>query len=143
MRAPPSAANAALPRRIVCAVYEALLLVAVLWCAALPLELLVAHSGTPHSRPLFQVYLVFIAGVYFVSQWVRGGQTLAMKTWRLRVVDLEGRPVKIRQALLRYIAAVAGVALAGVGFIWAFFDPERQFLHDRIARTRIVRLAER
>lgn len=143
MRPAPSAPVAALSRRLVCAVYDALLLAAVLWCAALPLQLIETALETPHSRPLFQVYLVLVAAVYFVWQWVRSGQTLAMKTWQLRVVDLDRGALKVPQALLRYVAAVAGVGLAGVGFMWAFFDPEQQFLHDRIARTRIVRVPER
>lgn len=119
-----------------------MLLAAVLWCAALPLQLIEASLGAAHNRALFQVYLVLVAGVYFVWQWVRAGQTLAMKTWRLRLIDIDGRAVNVRQAMLRYVAALAGTGLAGLGFIWAFFDPEQQFLHDRIARTRIVRLAE-
>ena len=142
MQRPSTAPLAALPRRLACLVYDGLLLTAVLWFAALPLQLVEAGVGASHSRPLFQVYLVVIAGVYFIWQWVRSGQTLAMKTWRLRLVDAAGREVAFPQALLRYVVAVAGVALAGVGFIWAFFDSQRQFLHDRIARTRIVHLTE-
>ena len=143
MQSPPSAPLAALPRRLACLVYDGLLLTAVLWFAALPLQLVEAGMGASHSRPLFQAYLVVIAGIYFVWQWVRSGQTLAMKTWRLRLVDAAGRRITLPQALLRYVLAVAGVALAGVGFIWGFFDPQRQFLHDRLARTRIVHLTER
>lgn len=125
-----------------CLVYDGLLLTAVLWFAALPLQLIEAGLGTPHSRSLFQVYLVLVGGVYFIWQWVRTGQTLAMKTWRLRVIDASGRKITLPQALLRYVVAIGGGALAGVGFIWALFDSQRQFLHDRIARTRIVNFTE-
>lgn len=143
MPSPPSAPLAALPRRLVCLIYDGLLLTAVLWFAALPLQLLEAGVGASHSRTLFQLYLVVVAGIYFMWQWLRSGQTLAMKTWRLRLVDAGGRDLTFQQALLRYGVAVAGAALAGVGFIWAFFDSQRQFLHDRVARTRIVHLTER
>jgi uncharacterized RDD family membrane protein YckC len=135
--------TAPLARRLASLVYEALLLAAVLWCAALPLELIEAGLEASFARPLFQAYLVFVSGVYFVPQWVRGGQTLPMKTWRLRLVDREGRAATLRQAALRYIAALAGLLLAGIGFLWALFDRDHQFLHDRIARTRIVRIPQR
>ena len=119
--------------------YEALSLAAVLWAAALLYSVLERHFGGAHARALFQAYLIAVTGVYFIPQWVRGGQTLAMKTWRLRLVRQAGGPVSVQQALARYLAALLGVLLFGAGYLWAFVDPERQFLHDRIARTRIVR----
>ena len=144
MRKSPSAEGLApLSRRLLALLYDALLLAAVLWCAAIPLELVLAGLGAPHVRPLFQAYLVTVSAVYFVWQWTRGGQTLAMRTWHLRLVDAAGGALTVRQALLRYVAAFAGFALAGTGFLWAFFDRDRQFLHDRIAQTRIVRAPQR
>jgi uncharacterized RDD family membrane protein YckC len=65
-----------------------------------------------------------------------------MKTWRLRLVDASGRPLRPTQAVLRYLAAWPCVLIGGVGFLWALLDPEKRFLHDRIAGTRIVRVAE-
>jgi uncharacterized RDD family membrane protein YckC len=63
-----------------------------------------------------------------------------MKTWRLRLVAADGSALSVRQAALRYVVALAGMLLAGVGFLWALFDRDHQFLHDRLARTRIVRV---
>jgi uncharacterized RDD family membrane protein YckC len=91
-------------------------------------------------RPLFQLYLACAAGAYFIWQWVRGGQTLPMKTWRLRVVTRDGTGVPLPQACARYVIAAAGLLLFGAGFAWALADRERQFLHDRVAGTRIVRV---
>lgn len=135
-----AAAPARLLRHLLCLLYESLLLIAVLWLAGLPLTLLEAHLGFPHVRPLYQSYLALVAGTYFVWQWVRGGQTLAMKTWRLRLVARGGNAVTIRQATLRYAAALAGLAVFGAGFVWALFDRDGLFLHDRIAGTRIMRV---
>jgi uncharacterized RDD family membrane protein YckC len=99
-----------------------------------------AQVGTGHIRLLFQLYLASIAGVYFVCQWrSRSGQTLAMKTWRLRLVTRQGSPVGMHQACARYLIALLGLLLFAAGFLWACLDSERQFLHDRIAGTRIVR----
>jgi len=138
----PEGESAAAPfgRRVASLVYEALLLAAVLWCAAVPFQMIEAGLGAPHARPLFQAYLVLVSAVYFVAQWARGGQTLPMKTWRLRLVAADGSALSVRQAALRYVVAFAGLLLAGVGFLWALFDRDRQFLHDRLARTRIVRV---
>jgi uncharacterized RDD family membrane protein YckC len=61
-----------------------------------------------------------------------------MKTWRMRIVDERGRPLTARRAVARYALAAAGIALAGTGYWWAFLDRDRQFLHDRLAGTRIV-----
>ena len=62
-----------------------------------------------------------------------------MKTWKLRLVSADGGPVSVRRAALRYLLACLSVALAGAGLVWAAFDRDRQFLHDRLAGTRIVR----
>lgn len=115
-----------------------MLLLALLLAGALPFVLISAGADRIAARPLFQIYLVALAGVYFAWQWRHGGQTLAMKTWRLRVVTREGGPLTWPSAARRYLFALCGTLLAGVGFLWALVDRERQFLHDRLAGTCIV-----
>ena len=61
-----------------------------------------------------------------------------MKTWRLRLVTRDGGPLMLRHALARFVFALGGSLLLGAGFVWAVADRERQFLHDRLAGTRIV-----
>lgn len=119
-------------------------------------------SGGP-GRSLLQALLVLLLGAYFVRCWTHGGQTLAMKTWKLRLVRPDGGAVALRAAIARF--AIAGLALgtgaaaaiwlwqhpgsmygwaaavpAAIDLAWAAFDRERQFLHDRLARTRVVRV---
>ena len=137
MREDAGGTLAPLPRRLASLAYETLLLAAVLFCAAVPFAFIESALALPHVRPVYQICLGGIAGVYFVWQWLRGGQTLAMKTWRLRLVSAGGGPLTHRQAWLRYVAALG---LFGVSFVWALFDREGQFLHDRIAGTRIIRV---
>ena len=79
-------------------------------------------------------------GIYFIWCWLRAGQTLAMKTWRLRVIDAQsGRSLRPLQAFVRYgmgwICWPTGLAL-----LWSFLDPDKQFLHDRMAGSRIILL---
>ena len=74
---------ASLQRRALALIYEALLLVALLLISSLPFVMLAREAGWADARPLFQVYLVAMTGAYYAWQWKRGGQTLALKTWRL------------------------------------------------------------
>jgi uncharacterized RDD family membrane protein YckC len=98
-----------------------------------------AQSGLP--RLVFQVYMLAVCGTYFVFCWARSGQTLPMKTWHIRLVTEQGQPLTVERAFRRYLLAVLGV-VSGIGVLWAFIDRDRQFLHDRLAKTRIVRIEE-
>lgn len=125
-------------RRIASMVYESLLLAAVLFIAAF-VYILFRNPRAPGGMIFFQLYLLLVIGAYFLWFWTHGGRTLAMKTWRLRLVRADGGPVGLARGALRLLVASAGVACFGIGIVWAFWDPERQFLHDRIAGTRLVR----
>lgn len=132
-------------RRLASFLYDLLLLVPVLFVASfIPLVASLAVFGRQPDLSgglfmwLFYLYLLGGAGIYFTWSWRRGGQTLAMKTWRIRVVAASGRPVGGAQAWLRYVLALVGLAAGGLGFLWALFDADRQFLHDRLAGTRLV-----
>ena len=129
---------AGLGRRFLSLAYEALLLAAVLLAGALAFTALAGHLDPALARPALQVMLLLLAGGYFVWQWHRGGQTLPMKTWRMRLVTAGGEALTVRHALRRFVFAVTGTLLGGGGVFWAFFDRDRQFLHDRLAGTRIV-----
>jgi len=138
-QARPEAPSASLARRALALLYEALLLSAVFLVAALPYVLMTHTVDAIVARPLFQLYLVAVAAAYFVWQWRRGGQTLPMKTWRMRIVTRAGAPLGLRHALTRFLFALAGCALAGAGFLWALVDSDGLFLHDRLAGTRIIK----
>ncbi len=131
--------RAPLSRRALSLVYETLLLIALALAGSLPLVMLTHDMNDGLARLLLQVYLVALTGAYFTWQWLRGGRTLAMKTWRLRVVTRDGAPLTWRHALKRYLLALAGTLALGAGFLWALLDREGLFLHDRLAGTKIVR----
>jgi uncharacterized RDD family membrane protein YckC len=63
-----------------------------------------------------------------------------MQTWKLRIVTADGNPVSLQQGWLRYALAWPSVLCGGVGLLWALVDRDRQFLHDRLAGTRIILL---
>jgi uncharacterized RDD family membrane protein YckC len=135
---PASSPSAPLLRRALSLFYEALLLAALLMIGALPFVLLTHDADRIVVRPLFQIYLTGLAASYFGWQWLHGGQTLPMKTWRLKLVTREDGPLTLSHAARRLLFACAGVLALGVAFLWVFIDPDRLFLHDRLAGTRIV-----
>jgi uncharacterized RDD family membrane protein YckC len=115
-------------------VYEAVLLFAVGFFAAWLLFFASggrdATAGWP--RHLLQLFIGAVFAGYFLWCWLRGGQTLAMKAWRIRLVDVT--PLK---ALLRFALALLTVPTL-ISIVWSLFDREGQFLHDRLVGTRLI-----
>jgi len=128
---------AGLLRRLAALAYEAVLLFAIVFVAAYLFIAFAGRSPTGFLRWLFFAYLISICGAYFVFCWVRSGQTLAQKAWGLKVTAVDGSLLGSRTATMRYLLALVSVG-TGVGLLWAIFDPERQFLHDRLCGSRIV-----
>lgn len=128
-------------RRLTAMLYEGLVVFSILLIGfLLPQIVLFGFDITASGRQLWgHVFLLLM--VYFVWCWLNGGQTLPMKTWKLRIVGEQTHHLRPAQALLRYFAAWPSILLFGVGIIWALFDRDQQFLHDRIAGTRIVSIA--
>lgn len=145
-------------------IYEAILLFGVVAITGLIFAVLVEQRHALYLRHGLQICLLAAITLYFVWFWTHGGQTLAMKTWRIRLVTKDGSEVKIKRAIGRYLLAwlwiFPGLALASVLdaekwmlvliptaniVLWAltiYLDPQRQFLHDRIVGTRLVRVAD-
>jgi len=117
--------------------YEGILLIPVLFIAAYLFLALIQTARTPPLQLLFRFWLLAVVGVYFVYCWRNGGQTLAMKTWRIRVARKDGSALSTRQASARFFLALCSLLLCGAGFWWGFVDRERQFLHDRLIGSRL------
>ncbi|MCL2590508.1 MAG: RDD family protein [Betaproteobacteria bacterium] len=134
---------AGLRRRLVGMLYELVLLVGILAVGfLLPWMLLFSQLGLKNPPAwmgwLELLHVLALLGAYFVYSWHRLGQTLAMRTWRLRVVAANGNKLSWGRAFLRYVLAWPSVLCFGVGILWAFFDLDNLFLHDRLAGTRVV-----
>lgn len=128
-----------LRRRLACNLYESLVLIAVLFVAAFPVAALMSQLPPHIGVNLLRIYLFIVAGLYFTLFW-RRGQTLAMKTWGIRLVAADGGPPSRAQVWLRYLLASLNLALLGVGWWAALLRHDRQFLHDRYAKTRLIRI---
>jgi uncharacterized RDD family membrane protein YckC len=116
--------------------YEGVLVFAIVFVAAYLFIALARDTPSGWLRIAFYIYLLCICGGYFVFCWVRTGQTLAQKTWNLRLTNLDGSLLRPRRAILRYLLALPSIG-SGIGLLWALIDPERQFLHDRLVGSRL------
>lgn len=133
----PLAETPGILRRLTSMLYETLLLTAVLFIAGFVFTAAFHSPLPPVLRFVFQLYLLLVTAFYFIWYWLHGGQTLPMKTWHLRIVSTDGRPLGLKQACLRFLLALISVGL-GFGILWALFDRERLFWHDRMAGTKVV-----
>jgi uncharacterized RDD family membrane protein YckC len=151
-----------LARRMACWLYEGVLMFGVMFIAGYLFSALSQSRHALDNRHALQAFLFVVFGIYFTWFWAHG-QTLAMKTWHIRVVDRAGKPVSQRRALLRYVlswiwwlpplatgaafslpsAETAVIAIGWVAF-WALssrLHPAGQFWHDALAGTRLVHKA--
>lgn len=148
-----------LKRRMACWLYEGLLMFGVVFIAGYLFGTLSQTRHALNNRHGLQAFLFLIFGIYFVWFWAKG-QTLAMKTWNIRVLTAAGQPVSQSRALIRYLlswvwllpplALIAPFALStgetallviGWVMVWALlsrFHPQKQFWHDALAGTRLV-----
>lgn len=126
-------------RRVACMLYESLLLLGVL-SVTFMVPHLILGMGFNVTLPgwILMTHVFIVLGVYFVWFWSHGGQTLPMQTWKIQLTTVTGTSPTLGRMLLRYALAWPGLIYFGVGLIWALFDRDRQFLHDRLAGTRLV-----
>lgn len=128
-------------RRIICLLYEFLILLAIIFIASFIFHLVFRDTNASYFKPLYQLYLSFVMGYYFIWFWTHGGQTLAMQAWKIRIVTSEGQMLSNRKAIIRYLLAVTGTLFLGAGFLWALIDREHLYLHDRLTGTRLIKIA--
>jgi uncharacterized RDD family membrane protein YckC len=143
----PALSPAPLWRRLAAAVYDLFPLLA-LWMATAGLFLLAAHGDVDAAHPpaayryALRVALLVVTAAYFVLSWSRGGQTIGMRAWRLRVVAADGGALPWPRALLRFAVAVPALLAGGLGFLWCLVEREQRGWHDLAARSAVIRLPE-
>lgn len=156
---PTSLTAPTLPRRMACWLYEGMLMFGVVFIAGYLFSTLTQTRHGLDNRHALQAFLFLVFGIYFTWFWAKG-QTLAMKTWHIRVVDRQGRPLTQARALWRYVLSwiwwlpplatralfdlpalevmVLALGWVAVWTVLARFHPQRQFWHDAWAGTRLV-----
>lgn len=138
--------------RMLALLYDLLPVIALWFLVAVPFILLdaalhgdVRHNIAPYSVLWWMQWLACwgATGLYATLSWRRGGQTLGMRPWRLRVTGLDGAPAPWRCLWLRYAIGCVSLLAAGAGFWWAWFDREHSTWHDRFSGTRMARMPKR
>lgn len=130
-----------LARRFGAMLYD-LLILAALWMvtATICLGLTGGQMDVQHPPWWQRLALLAVSVGYFVLSWSRGGQTIGMRAWRLRLRTLDGGSVPVTRALVRTVLASLSLALAGAGFWWAWFDRRHLTVHDRLCETVVQRI---
>ncbi len=103
------------------------------------------HNIAPFSAAWWLLWAACwtVAGLYATFSWRRGGQTLGMRPWRIRVTAAGGGSPSSSQLWTRYAVGTLSLLLGGLGFWWAWLDRERLTWHDRASGTRMARVAKR
>ncbi len=150
-----------LARRMAAFLYEGVLLFGVVMVAGYLYSSLTQQRNALQGKHGLQAFLFVVLAIYFVGFWSRGGQTVAMRAWNIRLVDRRDQAVSQPRALLRYLLgwlwflpALAAIQLAGwtsgpamfsaiaagvAGYAGlALLRPDRQFWHDAACGTRLV-----
>ena len=131
--------NTTLMRRIAAMLYDALLILAVLFLSTLPF--IAVRDGEPVETTdnlIYQLVLGVVIYVFFVGFWIRSGRTLGMQSWRLQLQSADGGPVSFGVATIRFFASLLSWLPLGLGFLWSLWDKDKLTWHDRLSGTRIV-----
>lgn len=137
----PDPPTAPLWRRLAAGAYDVLPLAA-LWMAAGAIALPFGREGFIAPGTLwFQLLLLAVTVAYYAASWKRGGQTIGMRAWRVRVRSADpAQPLGWGRALLRFAVALASLGALGIGVLWALIDARGRMWHDVVAKTVVVRV---
>lgn len=136
--------NAGLARRFAAVLYDCLLVLAVLVLIAGIFLIVTGGDAEALRKDLFYRFtLVGTIYLFFVGYWSRVGRTLGMQSWGLQLETVDGKIPSPMAATVRFFAAMLSWAVAGLGFFWQLWDPEKLTWHDHLSKTRLVHYPRR
>jgi uncharacterized RDD family membrane protein YckC len=125
--------------RLAAMLYDGLLMLA-MWFVIAGIAVAINGGEQVGSNNLFLPSIMFIVWIWFnLYFWRRGGQTLGMRSWRLRILSTTGKPLTYTQCLLRLAMAVPSFALCYLGYLWMLIDKGHLTWHDRYSETQVIR----
>ncbi len=125
-------------KRLAAIFYDSLCLFSLFFLATLILIFFTKGESIASNNIAYDLFLALITYLYFVWQWTHGGQTLGMRSWKIRLYQDDERPVSWLRASSRFALASLSFITLGMGFIWALFDANRLTFHDRYSRTLLL-----
>ena len=142
MTQPDEIRPASLRRRLAAMAYDWLLLASVLFAATFVLIMLRGGAAIEPGTWWYGTCLIVVSFLFYGWCWTRGGQTLGLRAWKLRVVTADGEPLSWIDAAQRFVASAILLAPPGLGFVWALLDSKHRCWHDRLSHTRVDRLPD-
>jgi uncharacterized RDD family membrane protein YckC len=134
---PMSLPSAGVWRRLAAMLYDAFLILA-LWMGVGAVAIAVnGGEAIASNNPVLPSLLLIATVGFYTYFWRRGGQTLGMRAWRLRLVNERSGPVTGLQCALRCIVGI-GSLCGFLGYIWLWFDAQNKTWHDRVSFTKVV-----
>lgn len=134
-------------RRLTAMLYDTLLVIALIAAVnGLALGVLVKTTDGEQqilSAQLAQLLTSLSVVFFFSIFWVKSGQTLGMQTWRIKLVDFEGRPPTLGKSILRCLGAFLSAVCLGLGYLWCLVDRNGRYWHDYISGTELILLPNR
>ena len=122
-------------RRLAAIFYDCLLLTAILFVATAILVSLIGGNAIEGGNIVYNAFLLLVSFFYFSWHWVKGGQTLGMRSWHIFVMNESMQVINWKQASLRFLYALLSLLLLGSGFAWSLFNKKKYTLHDRLSKT--------
>lgn len=132
-------------RRLMAIFYDLFLLAAILFLATAIVNAINDGEAIDQNSPyifLLDFYLASIIFFYFGWFWTHGGQTLGMKTWKIKLISNESPAINWQQVTIREITAIISWLFLGLGFIWSIFDKQKRSWHDIASNTMLIDLRE-
>ena len=139
----PIAHPAPLWKRLAAALYDLLPLATLMMIGTALLLPFTGGAAMPRlglTHFAYQLFVFALIASYYIWSWHRGGQTIGMRAWRLRVQTQAGSSPDVRTASLRFAFSLVSVLALGLGLIWALFDRRRRMWHDRWTGTEVVEI---
>lgn len=122
-------------RHMAVVIYDALLLLATLFLATALVLPFNSGEAFSSSQYFFPLYILFVSFVFYGWFWTHGGQTLGMKTWKIKIKTFDNKPITWLLAFQRFFIAIIFWGFLGFGFLWKLVDKNNYTLHDHLSKT--------
>lgn len=138
--------QASILKRITALVYDLLVLTAISFCYGWLvlmikyqlLETPLPESGRAEMGGAEAIVLLLLLLGFYCFFWMRGGQTLGMKAWKIRLLNTDNQPVSLKQSVVRCLTAPVCILAGGLGYIWCILDRDGRALQDRLSSTQVI-----
>ncbi len=124
-------------RHLIIIIYDSLLLISVLLLASLTAVALNGGEAISQGNPFFITYLFGVSFIFYGWFWTHGGQTLGMRSWKVRIITSDGADLTWQRAFIRFTITVLTWLPFGVGFWWQYLAKDRLSWADKMSGTRL------